>query len=141
MLQLLPVLKAENEILTANGSLSSVVALWPLLAVLTVNSKGVVLWYKTYPGFGLNIWVEAPPPWPRGPIRGLLVATYIYFWLHLPLHVSGLTLDLTAPLCCSMDVRTSQAWESLKLNSLSLTCPCCLVLRLLKIAVLALPSS
>lgn len=44
MLQLLPVLKAENEILTANGSLRLVVALWPLLVVLTVNSKGVVLW-------------------------------------------------------------------------------------------------
>lgn len=79
MLQLLPVLKAENEILTANGSLRLVVALWPLLVVLTVNSKGVILWYKTYPGF-TTFGSKLLP-------RGLVAPSVAFLWP--PVYVSG----------------------------------------------------
>lgn len=108
MLQLLAILKVENEMLIANGLVRSVVALQGSCVEIIGNSMGVVIWYKTIPVFTtcrskpLQATVSSPmASWPhQWPFSGcqylfqatspsvskcdLLVSSSSLLWYHVP---------------------------------------------------------
>lgn len=128
--------------LIANSSMRSVVSLQRSFVVIIMSLKGVIIWHKTSPVFMTSrlkpLSRLCPHPWPHGPVSGPSVATCLYSG-HTSC-VSRLVHDLIAPLCCSLDSGYCSS-VCLKLNLLSLCCPCYLALEFLKTTDLTVPST
>lgn len=102
MLQLLAIIKVENEMLTVKCAVRSVVALQGSFVVITGNLMGVVIWYTTIPVFAtcrskpLQATVSSPmASWPRQwPFSGPQYSCQA-------MSLSVCEYDLLTPLRCS----------------------------------------
>ena len=115
------VFKVENELLVASHSVRSVFAFPRWFVVITVNSKGVIIWHKTVPG-SQHLDESLSPGYCvlTGDLLAPLMTTCIDLGHIPPPHLGRPKSDLIAPPGCSIDTRYSE----LSLSERELPLPC-----------------